>query len=145
MQTFLRILVSSILLCTTAILTSCNKGEKVENMLVPRLMLESRSLQYGAIRGVEMQLPISQTKIVVDREPVVSEFDIINVELIKVDMGLALMIQSNDRGARALYRGTVTNMGGRIVFTTNNKPIGCLLYTSPSPRDGATSRMPSSA
>ena len=24
-------------------------------------------------------------------------------------------------------------------------PNGCLLYTSPSPRDGATSRMPSSA
>ena len=24
-------------------------------------------------------------------------------------------------------------------------PKGCLLYTSPSPRDGATSRMPSSA
>ena len=24
-------------------------------------------------------------------------------------------------------------------------PIACLLYTSPSPRDGATSRMPSSA
>ena len=26
-----------------------------------------------------------------------------------------------------------------------NKPIGCLLYTSPSPRDGLLSRMPSSA
>ena len=25
------------------------------------------------------------------------------------------------------------------------KDVGCLLYTSPSPRDGATSRMPSSA
>ena len=27
----------------------------------------------------------------------------------------------------------------------NTKPIGCLLYTSPSPRDLSTSRMPSSA
>ena len=27
----------------------------------------------------------------------------------------------------------------------NTKPKVCLLYTSPSPRDGATSRMPSSA
>lgn len=92
--------------------------------MVPRLMLESRALQYGAIRGIEMQLPVSQTKVIVDREPIVAEFDIINVELVKVDMGLALMIQTNDKGARALYRGTVTNMGGRIVFTTNNKPIG---------------------
>ena len=31
-------------------------------------------------------------------------------------------------------------------FILNNKAYnGCLLYTSPSPRDGATSRMPSSA
>ena len=29
--------------------------------------------------------------------------------------------------------------------TVNGDPDGCLLYTSPSPRDGATSRMPSSA
>ena len=31
----------------------------------------------------------------------------------------------------------------RVNFTTRYKT--CLLYTSPSPRDGATSRMPSSA
>ena len=36
-----------------------------------------------------------------------------------------------------------------LAFTTGNKWIGdlsnCLLYTSPSPRDGLLSRMPSSA
>ena len=32
----------------------------------------------------------------------------------------------------------------RFNFATDNNNI-CLLYTSPSPRDGATSRMPSSA
>ena len=31
------------------------------------------------------------------------------------------------------------------IFFQNNGYIGCLLYTSPSPRDDATSRMPSSA
>ena len=31
------------------------------------------------------------------------------------------------------------------VKLVNPKLYGCLLYTSPSPRDGATSRMPSSA
>ena len=33
---------------------------------------------------------------------------------------------------------------GRILVAMEH-PIVCLLYTSPSPRDGATSRMPSSA
>ena len=33
-----------------------------------------------------------------------------------------------------------------IEFTTDNiRVIACLLYTSPSPRDGTSSRMPSSA
>ena len=30
-------------------------------------------------------------------------------------------------------------------FTSMNLTVGCLLYTSPSPRDGTSSRMPSSA
>ena len=35
--------------------------------------------------------------------------------------------------------------GSWPVVTFQGFPTGCLLYTSPSPRDGATSRMPSSA
>ena len=31
------------------------------------------------------------------------------------------------------------------LFTHNKNTIGCLLYTSPSPRDATLSRMPSSA
>ena len=34
---------------------------------------------------------------------------------------------------------------GGIVFTSANAVKYCLLYTSPSPRDGLLSRMPSSA
>ena len=34
---------------------------------------------------------------------------------------------------------------GGTVRATKNNPIDCLLYTSPSPRDGLLSRMPSSA
>ena len=33
----------------------------------------------------------------------------------------------------------------RFVFRRNEKNMGCLLYTSPSPRDANASRMPSSA
>ena len=34
---------------------------------------------------------------------------------------------------------------GEVVVVIGPSGSGCLLYTSPSPRDGATSRMPSSA
>ena len=45
--------------------------------------------------------------------------------------------------------GKVINNKSEILFIYRNKkwdlPKGCLLYTSPSPRDGLLSRMPSSA
>ena len=35
--------------------------------------------------------------------------------------------------------------GQALTFDVEDGPKGCLLYTSPSPRDGLLSRMPSSA
>ena len=35
--------------------------------------------------------------------------------------------------------------GGTVALTSSDGGTGCLLYTSPSPRDGLLSRMPSSA
>ena len=106
-------------------LIGCKKDElDVENLMVPRLLVEARGIQYGALGGNVIELPKSGTRIAVQKEPLVSEFDIANVELVKVDMGLALLIQLNERGARALYRGTVTSMGGRVVFSVNGNAIG---------------------
>ena len=39
--------------------------------------------------------------------------------------------------------GILGDLNGQI--SLNNKDFSCLLYTSPSPRDGLLSRMPSSA
>ena len=42
----------------------------------------------------------------------------------------------------------IVPFNGSAIFlhlTSNYKPTACLLYTSPSPRDGLLSRMPSSA
>lgn len=107
------------------ILCGCSKDKlDVEDMRVPRLMVETRGVQYGSLGGQVVQLPVSGTRIALQKEPLVSEFNIVNVELVEVDMGLALLIQTNERGARALYRGTVSNMGGRIVLTVNGNAIG---------------------
>ena len=44
---------------------------------------------------------------------------------------------------QSLTEGITLPPKGKLTFTTD--PISCLLYTSPSPRDLSTSRMPSSA
>ena len=47
------------------------------------------------------------------------------------------------------YIGQVVGNGGQVLMVGTKRPasklINCLLYTSPSPRDLSTSRMPSSA
>ena len=50
--------------------------------------------------------------------------------------------------AADIYMIALIKSGSTGVFdalTTNYSQLGCLLYTSPSPRDYAASRMPSSA
>jgi hypothetical protein len=97
---------------------------EIENMQVPRLMMEARGVDYGGGGGSKVTLPVSGTAIKLEREPVVGEYDIINVEMVKVDMGIALMIQVTDKGSRELYRRSVTHSGSRIVLTTNGQAIG---------------------
>jgi len=119
----------TVLLVVPALIGGCFRGvygfkNKVENMLVPRLMIELRGMDYGGSRGSKLTLPISRTTIEVEGKPIVNEFDIINAEMVKVDMGFALMLELTDTGRRELYRRSVTNKGNRIVFTANNEAVG---------------------
>ena len=102
------------------------KGFKneIENMQVPRLMIEARGIDYGSGSGSKVTLPISGTAIKLERESVVGEYDIINVDMVKVDMGMALLIQITDKGSRELYRRSVTHRGSRIVLTCNGQAVG---------------------
>ena len=114
---------SLILLTSLGLLVACKK-EKLENLSVPRLMVETRGVNYGSSTGETVTLPVSRTTISIQGDPVVNEFDIQKVEMVKVDMGVALLVQTGGQGARDLYRASVSNMGSRIVFTVNGNAIG---------------------
>ena len=60
------------------------------------------------------------------------------------------LIISNGKGTQAVHDAIVAYRANQRLGTHSTKMIGdvagsCLLYTSPSPRDGLLSRMPSSA
>ena len=119
------------LLMSLFFLTGCFetlRGSKteIENMQVPRLMIEARGIDYGGGSASRITLPISGTSIKLEREPVVGEYDIMNVEMVKVDMGIALLVQITDKGSRELYRRSVTHRGSRIVLTSNGQPLGAV-------------------
>ena len=50
-------------------------------------------------------------------------------------------VEAEDRSAIRLAREVIASVGPGL----GDRPDTCLLYTSPSPRDGLLSRMPSSA
>ena len=61
--------------------------------------------------------------------------------LILTTNGAAVYIQKGDSETSAAF-----NIDGAVqLYHNNTAPNTCLLYTSPSPRDGLLSRMPSSA
>lgn len=121
-------LISKLLLATACVSLlfsiGCRKDDDFDNMKVPRLMLETRGVNYGNLTGEEVTLPKSGTRISLEKDPVVSEFEIINVDLVKVDLGLALLIQVSEKGGRGLYRASVTHNGSRVILMINGIPVG---------------------
>jgi hypothetical protein len=113
-----------VLLSSLSLFVGCKKDSAPEKLTVPRLMIEGRGVNYGAMGGDVVTLPVSGTSISIQGEPAVSEFEITNVEMVKVDMGIALLVQLTNQGGRDLYRASVANMGSRIVLTVNGNAIG---------------------
>jgi hypothetical protein len=112
-----------ILFSSLGFLVACKKG-KLENLSIPRLMIETRGYISDASTGNIITLPLSRTTINIQGDPIVNEFEIQNVEMVKVDMGVALLVQTGGQGARDLYRASVSNIGRRIVFMVNGNAIG---------------------
>lgn len=103
-----------------------DKSGKLENPAVPRLLLEPRGVNYGSpSSGTRvLKLPTTGTEYVVSANPLINEFEILNADMVKVDLGVALMLRLSDRGARALYRASVTNIGSVVVLTINDNAVG---------------------
>lgn len=107
-----------------ALFTGCGSDETADNLKVPRLMIEVRGVSYREMNTGMIVMPMSGTQIPLRQDPLVNEFEIVNVELVQVELGLALMVQLSEKGARELYRASVTHNGGRVVLLVNGNAIG---------------------
>lgn len=96
--------------------------------LIPRLLMEAPP-QAPATTTIE--LPVSHVQIPVYTRPVLSELDIGNVELVRVDLGLCLMLECTREGAGVLLRLSAANLGRRVVITLNGAPYGARLLDEP--------------
>src|SRR3954468_12807307 len=81
----------------------------LDEPLVARFFLEARP----GTPAVTVQLPVSRTLVNINPKPVLSEYDIANVEFAKVELGWCLYFQFTQAAARDLYRVTSANPGAR--------------------------------
>ncbi len=92
----------------------------MDQPLVARFFVEVRP----GTPGLTVQLPVSRTMVTINPKPVLVETDITNVEFTKVDLGWCLYFQLTPAAGRDLYRLTAANLGGRLVLTLNDTPVG---------------------
>jgi hypothetical protein len=74
--------------------------------------------------GTPLVLPLSGTHLSVNSKPVITEGDIVNVELVQVDLGQCLLVQLTPSATRDFYRLSVAHQGRRLVLMVNDKAIG---------------------
>ena len=106
------------------LLCGCKKEQDPKDLILPRLMIEVRGVDYGMMKGTIVKLPVSGTTITIHEKPLINEFDILNAEMVKVDLGVALLLQISPQASRLLYRRSISNKGGRIVLMVNGNAIG---------------------
>lgn len=88
--------------------------------LVARFYLEARADEIA----VPLTLPQSGVTVHVSPKPVLVEYDLVNAEVARVELGLCLLVQLSPAAARDLYRLSVGAIGRRLVLALNDEPLG---------------------
>jgi hypothetical protein len=102
------------------ITVGCQSTRKPDfNPTWPRFFLESTD---G--RGMPVMLPESEVRMVLNGQPVLTEADVINVEIAQVELGRCLAFQLSPGAARDCYRLTASHQGRRLVLLINGAPFG---------------------
>lgn len=86
---------------------------------VARFYLES-----GNDGGAPATLPRSGVALRLNPQPVVTEGDIVSVDLVQVDLGKCLLFHLTPSGVRDFYRLSVTHQGRRLALQVDGVVVG---------------------
>lgn len=114
---------TGLLLAACMLASGCRSNDSGDTLYAARFYLET-SPKLPASWVQTLTMPVSETEIHVSMQPVITEIDIINVELVQLDFGKALMFELNRAGGVELYQATVASIGKRLVLTINGIPVG---------------------
>lgn len=110
--------------------SGCASNRAGGPVYVARFHLETAA-NMPAPWSLPMVLPRSGIELPVVRNPVLTEADLANVELVRVDLGLCLLFQFTESGARQLFQVTGGGVGRRLVLAVNGQPVGVRVIDGP--------------
>ena len=91
-----------------------------------RFFLESTSQD-----GTPLTLPQSGVSMMVNSRPILTEGDIVNVELVQVELGKCLFFQLSPSATRDFYRISVAHQGRRLALMIDNVALGARRVDGP--------------
>ncbi len=108
--------------CGLGLLSACQSARPAN----PKDLASARFFLEGAdgVTGLKVVLPQSAVNLGVNPKPVLTEGDILDVELVQVDLGKCLMFQLRPAAARDFYRLSGSNQGRRLVLMLDDEAIG---------------------
>ncbi len=108
------------------ILAGCRTPGRDYMPVAARFFLEAASGQ-----GSGVVLPQSGVQLTLSPKPVVTEFDLVDVQEVQVELGRCLMFRVTTAAARDLYRLTASNQGRRLVLLLNGVALGARRIDGP--------------
>jgi hypothetical protein len=88
-------------------------------------------LESGETQVARIVLPQSGVAVAIGPKPVLTEGDIVNVEVVQVDLGKCLLFQFAPAAARDLYRLSASHQGRRLVLMLDGAPVGARRIDGP--------------
>ncbi|MSU50033.1 MAG: hypothetical protein EXS37_13265 [Opitutus sp.] len=114
-------LIAVLLLGSLWLIGGCKTAEVPRDfkMMRARFFLEAVSAD-----GTPVTLPQSGVRITANSKPVLTEGDIVNVELVQVELGKCLYFQLTPTATRDFYRMSVSHQGRRLILVVNDVALG---------------------
>ena len=107
-------------LAAVLLIAGCESAApRVESPAIARFFLESSN---GA--GTTVTLPRSGVRVVVGPKPMLTEYDVLAVEVTRVELGRCLRFQLTPAAARDLLPLSEANVGRRLVLVLDGAPLG---------------------
>ena len=88
-------------------------------------------LEAASGSGLPLTLPRSGVNLAVNPKPVITEGDIVDVDLVQVDLGRCLMFRLTPSAARDFYRLSGSHQGRRLVLVIDDAALGARRIDGP--------------